>query len=367
VGGVEVSKGTNFMTENMTTFLTDNIVQFLDWVVLVIRWIRDSIRESPSIKPYRGGEPILRDAEVMKVQPEMVKKFGEKKALILQKFHEWVQVNERKGTHNHDDVTWTAGSYTYWHKQFFGWFSLRHLKSLIKELEDEGLLIWTTDAKFCYGGRKAYRLDYARILAYEPSKKATVAIEEDSLCGGNNVETPVKDVHPNNIVISKRLHKALMQIETPTTPYTRAQKKIGNEKNSDVVDVVEKSNHDSGEYVGLGDAVREQVNRDGTDEMSAPTASQVSTAETPPSSAAPPSGLVKDLEHVGMLSPTAHDIVKRYPEEKVQGALAYVKANSLDNPPGWIVWALATNAVPEIAVAVDYTGKGTEWEGFINY
>lgn len=331
--------------------MTNYFIYFIDWIVMVLLFIREGLRPSPVIKPHQGGSEIFEGEDSLKLQPKLVKLVGEKKALILQKFHEWVQVNQKKVSHNYDGATWTySQSYTDWHERHFSWFSQRHLETLIRELEADGFLIATTDASFCFSGRKAYRLNYERILSYTPPKVVPDGSEESSLCGGKKFETPTKKVLTNNRVIKTSLNNPFTQLKTPTTAYARARKRIGTEVASDVVDVVEKQEHDSGEFSGMGEAVREVVqNRDGIDTAVQPEEHPLFAMFAEPDDIADhPSDvpIVNQLVRIGMLQATADAIVEQYGEDRVEMAMGQVQQmNNLKNPAGWIIWALKNNAI----------------------
>lgn len=81
----------------MKTKLINEVVVFIRWLIVCLRYIEETLQPSQVEKPYTGGEAILPGIEVMHIQPGLANVFGERKALIVQKIHEWVLVNQGKG------------------------------------------------------------------------------------------------------------------------------------------------------------------------------------------------------------------------------------------------------------------------------
>jgi hypothetical protein len=245
--------------KNMTNLMTDKTVAMIDFIVAYLLLFREWLRPTPPEKPivYRGGEPILPDDDVLKLQPRLVAELGEKKSLILQKFHEWTQVNKKKGTYSYKGETWTPGSYKDWNERHFNWFSSGYLGDLLSQLETSGYLITTTSAPFCYKGQKAYRLNYAKIHALMLKKVETPMKESVDPSPTKSAGVSEKVGH-NKVVITSSLNNPFSKKQTNSLLTRGASSKMGS------VGVVDSPKPDSGifnfskaETVTDGDAVQE--------------------------------------------------------------------------------------------------------------
>lgn len=91
--------------------------------------------------------------------PKLAEMLGSSdRALLLQQIHYWLQ----KSQHEHDGHKWIYNTIKNWHKQF-NWISERTLRSILKYLEDEGILLTGNYNKLKFDRTKWYTIDYDRL------------------------------------------------------------------------------------------------------------------------------------------------------------------------------------------------------------
>lgn len=93
------------------------------------------------------------------VNPELAQIVGLNEAIILHQIHYWVVINNKNGHNCRDGFYWTYNTYREWQEQFPFW-SLRTIKTVIKNLERKGLLITSNFNKMKTDRTKWYRIDY---------------------------------------------------------------------------------------------------------------------------------------------------------------------------------------------------------------
>lgn len=348
----------------MKTKLINEVVVFIRWLIVCLRYIEETLQPSQVEKPYTGGEAILPGIEVMHIQPGLANVFGERKALIVQKIHEWVLVNQGKGTHQYDGMTWTYGSYKDWHDRHFSWFSANYLGKLLKQLVDDGFLIATDEAPFCYKGQFAYRINYLKISESVPWQKLhnpSAKIEQPLF---TNCSEGMQKLNNNNIEIQEPQNNLINQSET-TTSTARAHEPLPPAQTDDVVAETQESEIDI--FGGMGEFITDDT---------APITPIREGQETPPDSASPPSAdehdaLVADMIAVAGFFPTsAKRLIAETSPERCQAVVAYIKDKkpSMDNPPGWFTAVLHKGEIPEDygKNSGDNPYKSGKWADIIN-
>ena len=339
--------------KNMNNFMIDVLVGVIDWLVVCLLTIREWLCPSPPDAPivYTGGEPILPDDEVMKVQPALIALVGEKKATILQKVHEWVQVNKKKGTHTYKGETWTYGSYQDWHERHFDWFTPKYLGKLFSQLVADGYLVAVNDAPFCYKGQHAYRVNYGSILQVVVVDKVVEPIPKSHLPLPTNGEGVSDKVGYNNVVIQSTLNNPFKDKQT-----NKLLDKFREVDGFDVDVVVDKPKHDSGVFENLSaEALTD------TSEFLA-LEDGIGT---------PDSTVVDDLCRwfAGMTAKTATHLAAQYEEGWLRTVASYTREQKqLTNPVGFLISELKTNRLglkdaSPVAAETDYTGG--EWASII--
>lgn len=102
---------------------------------------------------------LLFDEYPLVINPGLAKMIGLNEAIVLQQVHYWVQHNSKKGNNLREGYYWTYNSYREWQEQFPFW-SLRTIKTVVKELENRGFLISANFNKMKTDRTKWYRVDY---------------------------------------------------------------------------------------------------------------------------------------------------------------------------------------------------------------
>lgn len=101
---------------------------------------------------------LLINEQPLQVLPSLAEEVGLKKAMILQQVHYWLNHSDN----HHDGETWVYNTYSQWHEQFPFW-SERTVRRVIKNLEDDGLLVSTQPFLDQGQSVKWYRIDYEKL------------------------------------------------------------------------------------------------------------------------------------------------------------------------------------------------------------
>lgn len=106
--------------------------------------------------------------DLLVVKKELVRALDSlEKAIVVQQFEYWIDKNRRKQKNQLHGRTWTYNTLREWQRTEFFFWSLRKLHTLIKDLEEAGILLVTQPS----GGdrTKWYSIDYeALILCQTP-------------------------------------------------------------------------------------------------------------------------------------------------------------------------------------------------------
>ena len=124
----------------------------------------------------RTGKLLLDDLPLV-VIPELATRLGLNEAIILQQVHYWVGINSKKGHNQRDGHYWTYNTFKEWQAQFPFW-SLRTIKTVVKNLERSGLLISSNFNKMKTDRTKWYRVNYDACTL----QSAEVAPPTDQTC-----------------------------------------------------------------------------------------------------------------------------------------------------------------------------------------
>ena len=278
----------------------DYAVGFIDWLVLVLLYVRDGLRPKPVVFVHQGGEAIFPQMEVLKVQPVLMAILGDRKAIFLQKVHEWTLHNIRKSTHTHNGATWTYNSYPDWKKKHFPSWSVSWFKANIPQLEDDGFLISTQNASFCNKGEKAYRINYEKLLSLAGAQQSDEGVTESSTPPAGKSPEGVEKKAYNNSSNTSLLKQSVKQ-ETTTTPVRAEESDFLKSLGGAFAVAVDSPDSDSGEFFTeeLEAVTDTQADLESPPSVArrhgdlSPPATHGETSkivvETPPGSASPPS------------------------------------------------------------------------------
>lgn len=105
----------------------------------------------------------LIDEYPLLVLPSLAISLGLNEAIVLQQLHYWITENERqkrRDSHYKEGKWWTNGSYDYWQKNNFQWWSISTIRNIFKVLEDKGIVISKRFNQKTHDQTKWYTIDY---------------------------------------------------------------------------------------------------------------------------------------------------------------------------------------------------------------
>lgn len=105
----------------------------------------------------------LIDEYPLLVLPSLAVSLGLNEAIVLQQLHYWITENERQkrhATHYKEGKWWTNGSYDYWQKNNFQWWSVSTIRNIFKGLEDKGIVVSKRFNQQHHDQTKWYTIDY---------------------------------------------------------------------------------------------------------------------------------------------------------------------------------------------------------------
>lgn len=182
---------------------TDLFLKFLLSHLLAI-WSVLFPRKIAVRQPYRSTPITAGDSMTFPMQLATV--LGTNEALILQKFHEWIEYNEwaQKVDHFIDGRWWTYNTYAEWQEKHFTWLSVSSVKRICKKLEATGVLVTGRHAKSATDQTKWYSIDYQKLsamLSDGVSKRVSSADQKSLMVGSkesidSNRETANKSLKP---------------------------------------------------------------------------------------------------------------------------------------------------------------------------
>lgn len=118
--------------------------------------------------------------------PKLAEMLGSSdRALLLQQIHYWI---EKSGI-EHDGRKWVFNSVATWHKQF-SWISERTLRSILKYLEDEGILLTGNYNRLKFDRTKWYTIDYDRLDKLENAFGKSCQMEKENFSESNGKNLP---------------------------------------------------------------------------------------------------------------------------------------------------------------------------------
>lgn len=280
---------------------------------VVLRLLRSV---QPARAPYRGSLIVAGDSLAFPQQLAAV--IGTNEALILQKFHEWIEYNEwtQKRDHFIDGRWWTYNTYDEWQEKHFYHLSVSTVKRLCKKMEKMGVLLSGRHAKSATDQTKWYAIDYQKLstlLAPAPTKRVS-SPDQKSLMGRS------KESNDSN---KESAITALNHKNKTSTSTARAQTPDGDDDLT----------HDSGEENFVPEKPSPRFEEKGH-ESSAPDAPV-------PSSAAPLPHAVQKLIDFHALNPvTAAAYVQKYGEAEAEKVANVVEKSTQARSPAGLWRAL---------------------------
>lgn len=140
---------------------TDLFLQFLRLLFLLLPFSSIGVKQPRAA--YRST--ALGAGDTLAFPEQIAAVLGTNEALILQKFHEWIEYNQwaQKQDHFIDGRWWTYNSYEKWQEKHFRWLSVSTVKRICKKLEKAGVLITGRYAKSASDQTKWYSIDYQKL------------------------------------------------------------------------------------------------------------------------------------------------------------------------------------------------------------
>lgn len=114
---------------------------------------------------YRGT--ALAVGQSLALQAELATLLGVNEALILQKFHEWIEYNQWSNKQDHFVAGrwWTYNTYKSWQADHFMWLSVSSIKRICLKLENMGILVSQRMDESKRNQTKWYSIDYQKLSA----------------------------------------------------------------------------------------------------------------------------------------------------------------------------------------------------------
>lgn len=176
--------------------------------------------------------------------PKLAEMLGSSdRALLLQQIHYWI---EKSGI-EHDGRKWVFNSVATWHKQF-SWISERTLRSILKYLEDEGILLTGNYNKLKFDRTKWYTIDYDRLEKLENAfgKSCQMEKENFSESNGKNLPKETGNICQTNTRDYKEINKETK--EKKKSAYAEGQAQPDHTFSDQVKEIVDYLNEKAGKH-----------------------------------------------------------------------------------------------------------------------
>lgn len=306
---------------------------------VILRLIKPAVAH-PIVKipveiPRSGFNPLLPTLEMEVYHPALVQSLGFNKEAILKKIWDWQGYNRHEKQTFRDGHYWTYYTYEQWQQKHFQWLNVDTVRKLIRELENDGLLI---SGQFSYGSAtKWYRVDVnavSKLLLR--TEKASVASGQKRRKAGEVIRAGGEKTRIKTIEESTKKNQQIKNAKT------KQQQPLQDTDETTVVVVLPSSEPEaeSGEHSIDGEG-------QDTTAVKAIVMHEQHHNEPPfpkvPQKGFPISALAADLVKFKVLPVTAQRLADQYPEADVRYVLEYARGeSSLHNPPGFVVDELDT-------------------------
>lgn len=130
---------------------------------------------------------LLINEPPLQVLPSLAKEIGLNEAIVVQQIHYWTRISKNE----RDGFVWVYKTYDEWKKEFPFW-SIRTIKRIFKELEDDELLFSSKILnKAGYDRTKWYRINYEKLVNIESAKTTQSKVPKwhDGKCQSGTMES----------------------------------------------------------------------------------------------------------------------------------------------------------------------------------
>lgn len=110
-------------------------------------------------KMMSGNNSLLFDSHPLIIIPELANILGLNEAIVIQQIHYWLEINRKAHKNFYDGVYWTYNTYEDWQLQFPFW-SIKTIKTTMKKLECQGLILTGNYNKLKMDRTKWYTINY---------------------------------------------------------------------------------------------------------------------------------------------------------------------------------------------------------------
>lgn len=303
------------------------------------RRVRAAWRVLQGREAYHGAALLLSGEDSIPWQWRLAAAVGgSDRALLLQKFEQWIQYNKGKGR-----AATTHNGYSAWISEHFGHLNEAGIGRHVRALEKMGVLItqrvgWTDPGK-PYDQRKSYRIDYGRLNALVSKVKSAESPMKsgESETKTSNSKAKTRDSNLNNDSKSpnQRNNQSLKhKSETQEPTKQRGGRRAG-----------------AGRKPKQTEALIEPIAASTVAEFATvealPPAAPIEDSPIPNSADPLPhadAALIARLVDHGVDEPKAAALIERYSADRVRAVLHECerrqkseRGQKIENPPGWII------------------------------
>lgn len=277
-------------------------------------------------------------------------------AVIIQQLHYWMG-KENVGVVI-DGVRWIYNTFADWITQQFKWLTSWQFRKSMTLLRTLGIVKVIRYKARQWNQTNYYTLDYDRLFEFLKSRSPQ-STETAELCvtSDRDVETQTLDLRDTNISLYDS--KNTIQKETAEQDFVAASNKSSFFRGSNGKE--DKSSH-QGELNPLKEDLKQESTGNkkdiGVDKSSALTETKIKNKNW--------FSHREELDNLGLqLNSTVLKLIKEYPSQEVERAIAFVKIRKRDkyieNPTGYFVQALKENWGGETNIAANEQDKFRYW------
>lgn len=178
--------------------------------------------------------------------PKLAEMLGSSdRALLLQQIHYWIERSEKY----YDGHKWIYNTIADWHKQF-NWISERKIRTILKYLEDQGILLTGNYNKLKMDRTKWYTIDYNQLanLANAFGKSCQMQKEKSAECKRKNLPNASGKICQTNTRDYSETSSETNTKEHPLPPKGGAQAQPGHTFSDQVKEIVDYLNEKAGKH-----------------------------------------------------------------------------------------------------------------------
>lgn len=178
--------------------------------------------------------------------PKLAEMLGSSdRALLLQQIHYWIERSEKY----YDGHKWIYNTIADWHKQF-NWISERKIRTILKYLEDQGILLTGNYNKLKMDRTKWYTIDYNQLanLANAFGKSCQMQKEKSAECKRKNLPNASGKICQTNTRDYSETSSKTNTEEHPLPPKGGAQAQPDHTFSDQVKEIVDYLNEKAGKH-----------------------------------------------------------------------------------------------------------------------